>query len=84
MQAIQMRVVTQFVYHSAAVEVHTPHDLKPGSQKDRFVTFDAAPSSTFKGILVDPEVKPGKMGGTWYPKAPTAAEISSGKIDVIW
>jgi hypothetical protein len=84
MQALMMKITGQFLYHSAAVEVHTPHDLKPGSQKDRFVTFDAAPSSYFKGLLNDPEIKPGKMGGTWYPKVPTAAEISSGKVDVVW
>lgn len=82
-QALGMKVTRQFVKHSAAVEVHTPHDLRPGSEKDRFVTYDVAPASTYKGLLVDKEVKPGKMGGTWWPKPITAAEVASGNIDVV-
>lgn len=78
-----MKIVKQFVKHSAAVEVHTPHDLRPGSEKDRFVTFDKAPASLYKGLLEDKEIKPGKMGGTWCPKPPTAAEIAKGDIDVV-
>jgi hypothetical protein len=82
-QALSAKVVKQFVKHSAAVEVHTPHDLRPKSEKDRFVTYDVAPASLYKGLLVDKEIKPAKLGGTWWPKPLTAAEAAKPNVDVV-
>ena len=82
-QAIGMKVTRQFVKHSAAVEVHTPHDLRPGKEGGRFVTYDKAPAKYYKGLLDDKEVKPAKGGGTWWPKPPTKSEIESGNVDVV-
>jgi acetyl esterase/lipase len=82
-QAIAMKVVRQFVKHSSVVEVSTPLDLSPGSEKGRFVTYDPAPASTYKGPLEDKEIKPIKIGGTWSPNPVSTAEIKSGNMDVV-
>ncbi|KIV98814.1 uncharacterized protein PV09_09428 [Verruconis gallopava] len=82
-QAIGVRIIRQFVYHSAAVEVVTPYNLKPGSEKERFVTCEPAPGSMYKGPLQDKQIKPLTTGGTWTPKPITPAEIETGNIDVV-
>jgi acetyl esterase/lipase len=82
-QAIGVKVLKQFVCHMSVVEVSTPHNLKPGSEKERFVTYDPAPADVYKGPLVDNEIKPIKIGGTWTPKPVTSAEIANGNVDVV-
>jgi acetyl esterase/lipase len=83
MQAIRMKIVLQFLKHSSVTEMHPGQSLWPWLERGRFVTYGPAPASFYKGPLVDKEIKPEKIGGTWTPKAPTASEIEKGNVDVV-
>lgn len=48
-------------------EVKTPLHLEPGAEKERFVVIQPAKWSLYNGAAIDAEIKPLKIGGTWYP-----------------
>lgn len=76
-QAIGVRVVRQFLAHSGAVEAHVPLPLTPGAEKAQFVLLSPAASKYYTGPLaIDPATKPERIGGTWYPRKPTAADLA--------
>jgi acetyl esterase/lipase len=68
-QAIRMRIVKAFLKHTSAVRAAPKLSLEPGLEGDRFVVLPPAGSYAFKGPTEDREIKPGKVGGTWYPAA---------------
>lgn len=82
-QAMMMKITSRFLVHATVIEIYTPYNLKPGAEKERYVTYGPAPSDTYNGPCKDKEILPAKIGGTWTPKAPTAAEIAQGSIDVV-
>ncbi|CAF9915437.1 MAG: hypothetical protein GOMPHAMPRED_000756 [Gomphillus americanus] len=70
-QAVGVRFVRAFLYWCCSVEMVTPYNLTPGSEKDQWVTFVPAKSKHYTGVATaDPEIKPGKTGATWYPSVP--------------
>ncbi|EPE24941.1 alpha/beta-Hydrolase [Glarea lozoyensis ATCC 20868] len=56
--------------------------LEQGKEEDRFQVIEPSNSEAYKGPLTSLIVKPGSVGGTWYPKAP-GKDIAS-KIVVLY
>ncbi|KAF2728407.1 alpha/beta-hydrolase [Polyplosphaeria fusca] len=82
-QALGVRVFFSFVYHAAMVQVKTPLPLTPGKEKERFVLVDPASSDYYKGpLLSNKDVKPEKIGGTWY-SAPLTEESDVSWVTVV-
>lgn len=79
-----MHILYLAVYYIAKVQMRTPTPLKPGAEKERFVTFKPAKEGFYKGPLSSNEdVKPVEIGGTWYP-APLSATSDKSNIKVIY
>ncbi|KAF2397024.1 alpha/beta-hydrolase [Trichodelitschia bisporula] len=70
-QAIRMRIVKAFLYHSSKVRVAPQLSLAPGTEKERFVVMEPATNSLYTGPTKDSEIVPTAIGGTWTPAAPT-------------
>lgn len=57
------------------IEIKVPCKLAPGAEKERFVTFPPARKELYTGcVTLDPEVQPVDVGGTWYPRVPSAQD----------
>ncbi|KAF2201926.1 alpha/beta-hydrolase [Delitschia confertaspora ATCC 74209] len=83
-QALGLRIVSSFVHHSAAVRLHTPLPLTPGREKGRWVVIEPAEQKYYKGPLEsNPDVKPERIGGTWYPAKLTREGVESKKKDIM-
>ncbi|KAF2117058.1 Alpha/Beta hydrolase protein [Lophiotrema nucula] len=83
-QAFGVRLFFSFVYHAATVQIRSPLSLKPGKEGERFVVLEPANSKYYKGpLLSNPDVKPVKIGGTWYP-APLTASSDTKDVTVIF
>lgn len=71
-QAILVRIVRSFLYTVATIEIRIPTPLLPGAEKDQFTICEVASPSYYAGALnADSEILPQRIGGTWYPRAPT-------------
>lgn len=82
-QALFVRIFFSFIHHAATVQIKTPLPLTPGAEKERFVVMQAADAKYYKGPLASNEdVKPGDVGGTWYP-APLSAESDLSNVLVV-
>jgi acetyl esterase/lipase len=80
-QAVRVRLLKSAVKTMWTVEMKTPLSLKPGKEGKQFVVIEPATSSSYQGIVLkDPEIKPGKLGGTWYPEVLTK---ETEKADVV-
>jgi acetyl esterase/lipase len=65
-QAISTAMMKLFLYHYSAIEFKVPTSLHPGVEKDDFVVMKPS-KDVYKGVLIDSEIKPEDVGGTWYP-----------------
>ncbi|KAF2760351.1 alpha/beta-hydrolase [Pseudovirgaria hyperparasitica] len=74
-QAIGIKIVRLFLYHAGAVEMNVPLPLAPGAEGKQFLTVEPASEKYYTGPLRVGNVSPIKIGGTWYPHAPTKAEL---------
>lgn len=82
-QALGVRIFFSFVYHAARVQVATPLPLLPNKEKERFVLIEPAADKLYVGPLrSNADVKPVKIGGTWYP-APLSKDSDKSKLLVI-
>jgi acetyl esterase/lipase len=81
-QALGVRIFLSAVYHFSIIQIKTPLPLTPGKEKERFVVLQAASESYYKGPLLSEDVKPGKIGATWYP-APLSASSDLSSVTVI-
>lgn len=79
-QAMGMRVVKAFLYHSSEVRVRTPLSLKSGSEGKRWVVLSPAERSLYAGPAVDKEIMPETIGGTWTPSIPSGSKPD---VDVV-
>ena len=71
--------------HSTHTKLLSPLSLEVGAEKERFVVMKPpVPSSASQDIYQGPfrseTVRPTSIGGTWYPKAPTADELATGPV----
>lgn len=67
-QAVMNQLFEAYLYHSAAVQVHTLLRLDSGAEGERFVIITPSSKDIYRGILQrDPAIQPVTTGGTWYP-----------------
>ncbi|KAH6629276.1 Alpha/Beta hydrolase protein [Boeremia exigua] len=82
-QALTTRILFNFIYHIANIEVKTPTLLTPGSEKERFVRIQPAGGDQYKGPLrISNDVQPVEIGATWYP-TPLSASADKTNLKVI-
>ncbi|MCJ1376411.1 hypothetical protein MMC20_007653 [Loxospora ochrophaea] len=67
-QALGKDVFRIWFDYCSAVEHRTSKSLEPGSEKERFVVMEPASTNIYRGILDNPNIRPAKIGGMWYPK----------------
>ncbi|MCJ1356107.1 MAG: hypothetical protein MMC33_006101 [Icmadophila ericetorum] len=53
----------------AKIRMQTPVTLAAGVEKGRFVVMEGVEGRRLEGVARSEQVKPGKVGGTWYPEA---------------
>jgi acetyl esterase/lipase len=82
-QAIGVRIFFSLIYHVAMAKAATDLPLTPGKEKERWITYEPAEDQMYKGPLrSNPDVKPAKIGATWYP-APLTQGSDKSNIQVI-
>ncbi|KAF2269615.1 alpha/beta-hydrolase [Lojkania enalia] len=82
-QALRVRVFFSVVYHIATIHIKTPLPLTPDTEKERFIVIDSAPIDSYQGpVRGNEDVKPAKIGGTWYP-APLTISSDLSTVTVI-
>jgi acetyl esterase/lipase len=67
-QALGRSVVKMLLVYASAVRFRTQKNLEPGADKERFITMEAAEPKAYRDIIDDSKVRPGTIGGMWYPK----------------
>lgn len=69
-QAIRVRIVRAWLFHVSQIEIYTPPSLRSGLEWRRFAVMQPAKTALYAAKPVaDRSIKPGVVGGTWYPKA---------------
>jgi len=67
-QSLFTRIFRAFIQIVSFVRLRTPCDLNPRKEKERFIVMPPAQETLYTGIITaDPEIRPTKIGGTWYP-----------------
>ncbi|KAL8971256.1 MAG: hypothetical protein Q9197_003380 [Variospora fuerteventurae] len=66
-QAITVRLAKAGVYYLSRIRSHTTSTLAPGPEAHRFTPISPSTKPIYLGVLDDPEIKPARIGGTWYP-----------------
>ncbi|KAL8722334.1 MAG: hypothetical protein Q9225_001182 [Loekoesia sp. 1 TL-2023] len=66
-QAFIIQLLKTGSHYACKVRSHPVRSLKPGAEKERFESIAPSQKNIYRGILDDPEIKPGEIGGTWYP-----------------
>ncbi|SMR49236.1 unnamed protein product [Zymoseptoria tritici ST99CH_1E4] len=80
-QAILVQIVKSFLWNASMVQVKTPLSLSPNAEKEQWVVAEAAPASTYTGVVnSDAEIKPESTGGTWYPVRPGLSGFRAGYV----
>ncbi|KAH8722917.1 Alpha/Beta hydrolase protein [Phaeosphaeriaceae sp. PMI808] len=83
-QAISVRIVSSFVYHTATVQIGSALPLSAGKERERWVIVKTAGSEFYRGPLKsNPDVRPADVGSTWYP-APLTQGSNNSKARVIF
>ncbi|KAF2159693.1 hypothetical protein M409DRAFT_29855 [Zasmidium cellare ATCC 36951] len=71
-QCIQVQIVKNFLWNAALVEMKTPLSLAPQAEKERWEVVQPADKALYVKVAAsDPEIRPGAVGGTWYPAKPS-------------
>jgi len=78
-----MHILKAFLYHASVVEVKVPTPLEPGKEGERFAIIEPADASQYQGLMDDREIKPTKIGGTWFPKPYKRSEARPDQEDVV-
>lgn len=78
-QTFMTRLLYPFLDAISRVGITETLTLEPGKEGQRFQTIPVPPSSLFKGPLASETIKPQKVGGTWFPKAP-GTDIASKNV----
>lgn len=74
-QTVAVCVVREYLKTAAAIDMKTPLSLKPGWEGKRWVVLDPTKSSRYVGIVTkDPNIRPERVGNTWWPRVPSQAE----------
>ena len=77
-QSLCTRIFRAFIQIISLVRLRTPCDLKPGKEKEHFIVMPPAQERLYTGIITaDPEIRPTKIGGTWYPSCESTQRCSS-------
>ncbi len=75
-QTFMTSIVYPLLDATSRVGITETLTLEPGKEGKRFQTIPVSARDVYKGPLVSKTTKPAKIGGTWFPEAPTA-DISS-------
>ncbi|KAL8648718.1 MAG: hypothetical protein Q9210_004821 [Variospora velana] len=66
-QAITLRLAKAGLYYLSRIRSHPTWTLAPGPEAHRFTPISPSSKPIYLGVLDDPEIKPARIGGTWYP-----------------
>ncbi|KAI4172533.1 MAG: hypothetical protein LQ348_006759 [Seirophora lacunosa] len=66
-QALMVRLLKIYIYHMSRIRSHPAWTLAPGSEGQRFTPIPPSDKPIYRGELDDPDIKPARIGGTWYP-----------------
>lgn len=69
-QALTNNLMRAFLYHTAVFRAKAPLKLDPGKEGNRFVEIPPIGDTHIHGILNDKEIRPMRIGGTWFPSTP--------------
>lgn len=69
------KLLKSFLRSYTAAHVKQPLSLKPRFEGDRFAVIEPASSELYTGVVEDKEIKPERIGGTWYP-VPNQTSVS--------
>jgi hypothetical protein len=73
-QSLMVRVIGAIVKHTSIIQAKTPLPLSPDKESEQFVVIEPASSEYYTGpLLSNPDVKPIRIGATWYPAPLTRA-----------
>ncbi|KXJ96236.1 alpha/beta hydrolase fold-3 domain-containing protein [Microdochium bolleyi] len=71
--SIVVRLIHAIIDGEARTESPVPLSLEPGSEGDRWKLCEPYPNSLYAGPLAAvPQVRPAKVGGTWFPNLQAA------------
>ena len=77
-QAVMNKAVLYFLDWQSVIRIKTPQDLKPGIEKERFLTIPPSPAKFYQGVTTNNnEIKPSTFGAVWYMSPPTASDIAT-------
>ena len=66
-QAFLVRLVKTINHHLCNIEYRPGQTLLPGAEKQAFVKIQPSKKDIYRGPVIDKEIKPVEVGGTWYP-----------------
>lgn len=66
-QAMGVRIVKAYLHHTSAIEMITAQSLRSGIEGKRWAVIQPAKTALYKGPTDDSQIRPGPVGGTWYP-----------------
>ncbi|KAF6815336.1 alpha beta hydrolase fold-3 domain containing protein [Colletotrichum sojae] len=80
-QTLMARFTRGVVDLYSKVGITEKHNLKPGKEGDRFQIVKPFSSDLYRGPLAsNPDVKPGTVGGTWFPRKPNVDKGFDGPV----
>ncbi|KAI3572481.1 Alpha/Beta hydrolase protein [Fusarium oxysporum f. sp. albedinis] len=66
-QALANSLLKASLRNYTVLHMEWPLSLKPRRESQRFVLIEPADPPLYTGVLLDQEVEPERIGGTWYP-----------------
>ncbi|KAK7699906.1 hypothetical protein SLS64_011337 [Diaporthe eres] len=80
-QALMARLTRGIVNLYSNVGITETHTLEPGKEGERFQVAQPFSPEHYRGPLAsNPDVKPGAVGGTWFPEKPDAENGFGGVV----
>ncbi|KAI0115682.1 alpha/beta hydrolase fold-3 domain-containing protein [Nemania sp. FL0031] len=82
-QTFTTRLFKPMLHLMSSVGITQTLTLEKGADGDRFQTVQPSALDVYKGPLASETVKPAPIGGTWFPRKPTEAELK-GKVVALY
>lgn len=78
-QVLMARLTRAIVDLYSKVGITETHTLEAGKEGERFHTIEPFSADQYQGPLISPDdVKPGTVGGTWFPTKPDTDKLQNG------
>ena len=67
-QCVAHEILRMWFQYVSAVELPFAQSLEPGAESERWAVIPAAEDRFYKSPLLDADIRPAPVGGTWYPR----------------